>query len=365
MFRRSFQKWVARRNRRVLGFEQVESRRLMAVTTSLSAGTLTITGDSASDDIAVVGTANPGEFTVTGRNGTTVNGTPDGSVTIPGVTGDLDADLGDGENVLTIDNTYIAGQIEITTGAGNDWLSLGANQPVSPAGQLLVNTGAGSDTLLENNVYIGTSQLIDTAEGADVVRWIGTSARNFVGGQLGDGDNSFFGSQIAAQGIGMRAGAGGNSMAVVLSYASGGLSLESIGGVSRFYVDTVYAEGEIHLVTGFNNSSPVTFNVFRCISSEIDIAGGAGDDQFKVYGNQLTRMDVNGQSGHDGLDLSYTICSQDIFVVMAGGDDTVIATGNFTQSPYQAAFEGSEGFNRLTLRGNQFPLLWINNFVLV
>jgi hypothetical protein len=342
----------------------------MAVTataTPVFGGTnaLTITGDAAGDHIAVVGTANPGEFTVTGRNGTTVNGTPDGSVTISGVTGDLIVDLGDGENILDVDNTYIAGQIEITTGAGNDRLSLGANRPVSPAGQLLVNTGAGSDTLLENNVYIGTSQIIDTAEGADVVRWTTTSARNFLGGQLGDGDNSFFGSGITAQGIGMRAGAGGNSMAVLLSYASGGLSLESLGGVARFYVDTVYAEGEIHLGTGFNNSSPATFNVFRCISSEIDLAGGAGDDQFNVYGNQLTRMDVHGQSGHDGLDLSYTICSQDIFVVMAGGDDTVIATGNFTQSPYQAVFEGNEGFNRLTLRGNQFPLLWTNNFVMV
>jgi hypothetical protein len=82
-----------------MGIEHLEDRRLMAVTTALNCGTLTITGDAAADDIAVVGTANPGEIAVTGRNGTTINGTPNGSVTIPGVTGDLELNLGDGDNI--------------------------------------------------------------------------------------------------------------------------------------------------------------------------------------------------------------------------------------------------------------------------
>jgi hypothetical protein len=45
-------------SRRTLAFEQFEPRRLMAVTTSLNNGSLSILGDSAGDDIAIVGTAN-------------------------------------------------------------------------------------------------------------------------------------------------------------------------------------------------------------------------------------------------------------------------------------------------------------------
>src|SRR5688500_13327149 len=91
---------------RGLAFETLESRQLMAVTAALNSGTLTITGDAAADDIAVVGTANPGEFTITGRNGTTVDGMA--SVTISGVTADLVVDLRDGDDVFDMDNVYIA-----------------------------------------------------------------------------------------------------------------------------------------------------------------------------------------------------------------------------------------------------------------
>ncbi len=93
----------------------------MAVTTSLVGGILTVTGDAANDDIAIVGTSNPGELTVTGRDGTLVNGVPDGSTTIPGVSSDLRINLGDGANVLAIDNAYINGAITITSGAGAIW----------------------------------------------------------------------------------------------------------------------------------------------------------------------------------------------------------------------------------------------------
>jgi hypothetical protein len=348
-----------------LGIEHLEVRRLMAVTTALNSGTLTITGDAAADDIAVVGTANPGEITVTGRNGTTINGTPDGSVTIPGVTGQLLVNLGDGENLLNVDNTYIADQIQITTGAGNDRLILAAASPVSPAQGLVINTGAGNDTVLQDRVYVGGIGNLDTGDGADVVRWIGVSARLALVAHLGDGDNSFFGSGVSAQGIGVRAGTGGNSMALVLSYANGGVSLETVGGFSRFYIDTVFAQGDVHAGTDFHNVTGAEYNVFRCVGFEVDFSGGRGNDSVNIYGNQLMRMDVGSHNGHDAVSLSYNVCPQGIFVITGEGDDTVIATGNFTALPYQAAFDGITGFDRLTLIGNQFPSIFTNNMVIV
>jgi hypothetical protein len=92
---------------RRLSFERFENRRLMAVTTSLANGTLTITGDDAADDIAIVGTANAGELTITGRNGTMVNGVPGGSITLSGVSDSLNVSLHGGDDALSLDNVFI------------------------------------------------------------------------------------------------------------------------------------------------------------------------------------------------------------------------------------------------------------------
>src|SRR5688500_14821922 len=88
-------------------FECLEPRQLMAVTTALNGGSLSITGDNANDNIAIVGTANPGEFVVVGRDGTTVNGVANGSVTIPGVTGNMAVDLNGGDDVLSMDSAFV------------------------------------------------------------------------------------------------------------------------------------------------------------------------------------------------------------------------------------------------------------------
>jgi hypothetical protein len=86
---------------------------MMAISTSLTAGKLEIVeADTADNDFAIVGTGNPGEITVSGRNGTAVNGVMDGSVTISGVTGDLDVRIqSNTNNNIHIDNVYIAGNL--------------------------------------------------------------------------------------------------------------------------------------------------------------------------------------------------------------------------------------------------------------
>jgi hypothetical protein len=225
--------------------------------------------------------------------------------------------------------------------------------------------GGGNDTLLQDNVYILDSEIMDTGEGADVVRWNNTSANFTLTGDLGNGDNSFFGSRLVAGGIGIRAGVGGNSMAVLFSASSGNLNLDSSGGVARFYVDTCFVAGEVHGGTGFSNNSSATFNVFRCGGFEVDVSGGSGDDSVNIYGNQVMRLDVQTHNGHDAVDVSYNVCPQGIYVILGAGDDTVIATGNFTPPHYYAGFDGTEGFDRLTLIGNQFALIFTNSIVIV
>src|SRR5688572_11751446 len=111
-----WQRTSSRSRRRHLRFEQLEGRRLMAVTTSLNNGTLTVTGDADADMIAIFGTANPGEFTIQG-NGTTVDGGT--SATIGGVTGDLIIELENGNDVVNLNNVYLAGNLTVDTEDGD------------------------------------------------------------------------------------------------------------------------------------------------------------------------------------------------------------------------------------------------------
>ena len=165
-----------------LYFEQLEHRRPMAVSVLLGSGTLTITGDEDGNEIAIVGTGNPGEITVTGRTGTRVNGIANGSVTVQGVTEALFAQLGHGDNVVALDNLYLGGKIEIRTGDGNDRVVFGQSGVVSSANDCFVfSSGGANDVFLaeKSNVFMG-GHLWVTSHGALSASLIGASARTFI-----------------------------------------------------------------------------------------------------------------------------------------------------------------------------------------
>jgi hypothetical protein len=76
-------------------------------------------------------------------------------------------------------------------------------------------------------------------------------------------------------------------------------------------------------------------------------------------------LSVNTGAGNNTVLQDKVYVSGIIYVITGEGDDTVIATGNFTALPYQAVFDGITGFDRLTLIGNQFPSIFTNNMVIV
>jgi hypothetical protein len=363
-----------RARRRTLAFEQFESRRLMAVTTSLSAGTLTITGDAAADDIAIVGTDRPGELTITGRNGTAINGIADGSVTISGVTGNLTVDSGAGGDVLSLDNVYIARSITITTGDGNDHVTLAAEGEVSPLFDLEINTGSGDDEVHELNyaVFVGQSNFIVLGPGDDMARLIGTSAsggrnNNVIPIHLPGIPNSIFVHGDAGHdsilGVGLTStwnlqidgDSGINSLAVLNSSGYGvhvrsgnSRSEPDPGGGGTIYLDTNYARTSISAEAAPFRTPSVTDNsitVFRCHSTTLEVNVQSGNNRVNVYGNA-----VNGPpfSVHNGGVSPYFIISVGggrnivqvtynvgirVSVILGDGDDSVTLIGNtMTQS---------------------------------
>jgi hypothetical protein len=395
---------------RRLGFEQFEPRQMMAVTTSIADGTLTVTGDAAADDIAIVGTARAGELTITGRNGTTINGSANGSVTIPGVRGSLIINIDAGDDVLSLDNVYIAGSITITSGDGNDLVTLGAAGVVSPALYLSINSGSGNDQVYELNysVFVGDWNLIELGPGDDWASLIGASAN---GGSYGrafgpptvpsisvegqDGHDSILGVGLTARlALRLNGDIGTNSLALLDSAAhSIGVSSrhdpsnQAVIGATTIYVDTNYAVTAIGVHTnGGSANGPFTdssVRVYRCLCSVLDVGVGQGNNFVYVYGNAVNGppyMIIGGETGgvHPALIItvgrstngaphqnqSTVLVSYNLgiraTVWLGDGDDSLALIGNLMTDT--TTLDGFGGQDHLFLQANSLGNLTTVNF---
>ena len=382
-----------RASQRRLSFEQCESRRLMAVTTSLNGGTLTITGDGGADDIAIVGTPG-GEITVTGRNGTTVNG----STVVPGVLGDLLIDLGDGNNVINVDNVFLAGRLDLETGDGNDQVVFGATGVVTSGGICSVNTGAGNDSFRAEDykVFIASQLLVHVGSGNDFASLVGASAITRIevsGGESGRTDFILRGVTSGGR-LYVLAQTPINNVAVFTSAASQDLEILCKSGQNSIYVDTCFAAQNISVSsyssnTGFFPRNPplpvaapynvdATITVARCQALRlfVNTLGDAnpryfsGDDTIFIYGNNLVGPSVPSPGthvlsvatghGNDRVSASYNVVIGEAFVGLYELNDTLTLTGNLVTGIAQA--DGGDGGNRLDLFGNQFGGSSFTNF---
>ncbi len=379
-------------SQRRLAFEQCESRRLMAVTTSLSSGTLTITGDAGADDIAIVGTANPGEITVTGRNGTEVNGVVDGTATISGVTAHLNANFGDGDNVINIDNVYLAGHLELETEAGDDRLILGASGVVSAAQYCTLFTGDGSDVLrAEPYKLFVNGQIRIRLEGGgtqDALSLIGASSNAAIDVFASDSDvNEIVIRGVTAGGnLSVTSSAQINNIAIFTSATSANLLVGCESGRNSIYIDTCYAARFVQVLslsssTEYTPPPPVvpsfnidaTVTVARCQTPQIIVRTGGGNrylggnDTVDIYGNNIVgppiQVTVPGHlaahvtyvetgDGNDRTSASYNVARGDWFFSFSQLDDVLALTGNRVSG--FASADGGTGTNRLNLFGNQF-----------
>ncbi len=226
--------------RRRLCFETVESRRLMAVTTSLDAnGNLTVTGDAAADVIAIFGTSNAGEFTIQG-SGTTVDG--GASATISGVTADLIIRLEEGSDILKLDNVYLAGDLTIDDRRdGDDLVVFGETGVVSAAGNCRVNSNNGQDLFVARpyKAFFGGSLLITDGSFDGAVNMVGASAGDIA--LLNIKEISMQGVTSGGQIYIQSTGARNSVIGIVTSAANTGIRVEIPDGQNSVYIDTCYS----------------------------------------------------------------------------------------------------------------------------
>ncbi len=159
-------------NGRMLRFEPLETRALLAgnITASVNAGELDITGDTASNSVQVWQTGS-GTWKVQGI-ATTINGSH-ATFTATGVTGNIEANLNDGNNFIKVFNGTVPGALSIITGKDNDIVqvtkvSTGLST-TGGASSLAIDVGNGNNTVTLSGVTTSGETQIDSVNGNAVI----------------------------------------------------------------------------------------------------------------------------------------------------------------------------------------------------
>jgi hypothetical protein len=186
--------------------ENLESRCLLAgdVTAVLDGNTLELVGDDESNQIVISAALDAeGEviaesYVVTGLDGTTINGAAE--ATFEDVT-HVQADLGEGDDLVQMTNTVVQGNVEVETGAGLDQVWIG-HFPGQATGDVEALAAAGIDAFLELDVPdlpvdagavgVGRNLTVETGDDDDVIAISDVLVERNATLNTGDGDDQVF-----------------------------------------------------------------------------------------------------------------------------------------------------------------------------
>jgi hypothetical protein len=301
-------------NSRRLAFQQLEDRSLMTgnVTVAVQNHTLIVTGDNHANDIQIEQSAS-GQFTITGLNGTTINGhtTP---MSFTGVTKDVKIDLKDGSDKvrmggvdgLNFPAVNIQGNLSIKTGNGNDHVAINANIK----GNLDIDAGSGNDTVELLGVKVGS--------------------------------------------------AGGNQNATVQMGSSAGNGFDTLDGID-FNIAHDFSIKTANSTTGL--SLYMDANAANSVGHDLNLQTGNGADNMAIYNTKIGhKLNVKTNSGADFLGLSADTVDQ-VFVDMGSGDDYLVVIDTTARV---ANFNGNSGTDKVEFneadQPNHFQSVNFNSF---
>ena len=173
-------------------FESLENRQLLAgdVAVKIFNGNLNIIGDRLDNGITLTAGGLPNQVVIAGvtQSGTAtgLNGTPNGSVTLPNFDGNLKINMMEGNDSVTINNLTIKGNTKIKTGKDLDVLTLSGT---TINGKSKINLGGRSDMLTITASVLKGKTKINAKSGNDMVGINNTTFR-ILNTQLGSGNDT-------------------------------------------------------------------------------------------------------------------------------------------------------------------------------
>jgi hypothetical protein len=236
--------------------ERLEARELLAgdLHAALVDGDLRISGGPLSNGLEISAGLTPGTVQLAGLRqagfATQINH-QDGPLTFA-VAGDVLIDLGDGDNLLKIDNVCLPGKLKIVS-------------------------GEGSDTVRIAGAAIARNFVLDTGSGNDMVHLLHTNIHGAIEARLRMGDDYFamLGCQVRGD-VAIDMGWNADRVKLHDSRLGGDLSIESdsVFAPTHVMIDSVEVAGQLKLRTGDGDD----FIRLACVTAEsldIETRGGA------------------------------------------------------------------------------------------
>jgi hypothetical protein len=327
------------------------------VTTSLVAGTLTITDNAAVSSLTLSQPA-ANEITITPDAGTTINGKA-GPVTISGVTGGLDVNLGTGNDTLTFDlsrHSFAVGDVSITGTTGDKTVltnTAGTANALDVRGNFKEVVGNGTEFMRLDQFHVNGSMTIDHANGNAFV-FLGVDPANLgklfnsVGGALTVANVTASGATGSGSDVDAleETNVGGDVTAHMgTGDASGFGGWTSVGSLSGNPVSVggnVTITGHAFLAFGdFANDGEEVVNAHVKGDVTMDLGDGVGNTA--VFGNGSSagstganNLVITGSGAHDAVTVGPSAVRNNMTVTLNGqggnsvGVDGVSVTGATT-----------------------------------
>jgi hypothetical protein len=374
--------------KRVGSFESLEARTVLAgnVTVLLEGELLRVTGDVASNAFEIV--QSPlGDLTFTGQEGTTINNLPSLTLLQPGVTA-VDLRTEGGSDRVIISNLTIGNDLNVVLGTQEDNLTLN-NSFIG--GNLLVDGGEGTDSVVLNDSTIGIdfqaqlgSQLdgvninggliqsnvfVDGGEGSDVVAGTNATINGDITTILGsENDNVSFNGTVGGS-ASFQGDDGNDTINVTGSSIALDLLIDLGNGVNSATVDGTTVNNAINVIGGttadtvsiLNSSALGQISVDSKEGNDavtltnsgaflVNLSLGLGTNQATVA-NLTTSEDlaVNSSDGADTVSVSNSNIGKSALISLAGGADRLTLTS--VAAAVDAIFEGGSGVDTLDNNG--------------
>jgi hypothetical protein len=285
-------------------FESLEQRQLLAgdVVVSVLDGNLMVQGDELDNKIMITAGAQPGEFVITGLDGTTVHEEgqpPAADVTVADVH-NVRVGLGDGNDLIAVVGAELSGSLGIRTGAGDDRVLIGTG---GDAAELVGQLPGDLSVAVRGSVLIGTNGGDDQVSVDDAM----------IGGRLGveagaDDDSVALGSTAAL-----------DPMAAARLSVRGGVQVNLGQGNDELSMDQLRARGAIVVHGGHGDD---TIDATLTKSAALAAFGGSGVDAITLAQIEAHHLGVHTGEGNDSVDVRDSVFTA-LGVSLGTGDDTL------------------------------------------
>lgn len=295
------------RQKRRLNLESLEGRKMMAgdVSVALEGQLLTVQGDNLSNQVVVSQNA-AGTLTISGQNGTLINGVPSVRFVNPQLNS-MEIRMERGDDLVSLNGVRLANDLFADLGDGNDLLTTASAVPIT----------------------VGANATIEAGAGNDVVRLNGTTVREDLTIQGG------LGTLVTS----LNAAAVDKALTIISDDANDNVALTNVRVGDTVSIET---KGGADLVS---MNSVSAFALF--VNTD---ANGAGLD--RVTMNRVTSVEDIGIStgaGNDTVALTDVTSGKSLTVSLDEGNDSF--TGTRVAVAEDAVFEGGVGVDVFTDRG--------------